>query len=215
MTEREAERIRDAERTRDAILVAAEDCFARLGFEGTSVQQIAEAAGVARSTPAYFFGSKEALYDAVLARVVARGQEAMARAYAKGREAPSAEDAVESYVGAFLDFLGHDRNFLRLVQREALGDGSRVAEFFGRSVEEAVAALAPAAEKAGISPERLALDLAALCWYPFAHEHTVLPALGMNARDPAFLAEQKRHLGDLVRAMTRAGRERRARRQRS
>jgi AcrR family transcriptional regulator len=208
---RAAERTRNAQRTREAILLAAEDCFARLGFERTSLQQIGEAAGVARSTPAYFFRSKEALYETVLARA----QEAMARAYAEGDEDRSAEDAVESYVGAFLDFLGHDPNFVRLIQREALEDRSRVAEFFDRSVEEAVAALGPAAEKAGISPERLLLDLAALCWYPFAHEHTLLPALGINARDPAFLADQKRHLGDLPRAMTRPGRERRSRRQRS
>ena len=209
---RAAERTRDAERTKEAILVAAEDHFARLGFDGTSLQQIGEAAGVARSTPAYFFRSKEALYDAVLARAVARAQEAMARAYAAEDEASSAEDAVESYVGAFLDFLGHDQNFVRIIQREALEDGSRVAEFFGRSVDEAVAALGPAAEKAGITPQRLALDLAAICWYPFAHEHTLMPALGMNARDPAFLDEQKRHLGDLVRAMTRPGRQRSTRR---
>ena len=32
----------------------------------------------------------------------------MARAYAKGDEAPSAEDAVESFVNALLDFLGRD-----------------------------------------------------------------------------------------------------------
>jgi AcrR family transcriptional regulator len=210
-----AERTRDAERTREAILVAAEDYFARKGFEAASLHQIAEAAGVARSTPAYFFGSKDALYDAVLARVIERGQEAMARAYARSDDYGSPEEAVDSFVAAFLDFLGDDRNFLRLIQREALGDGSRVAEFFGRSVAAGVAALAPAAEKAGISPERLALDLTALCWYPFAHEHTVLPALGMKARDPAFLEEQKRHLGDLVRAMTRPGHERRSRRQRS
>jgi hypothetical protein len=42
-----------------------------------------------------------------------------------------------------------------------------------------------------------------------------MPALGMTARDPAFLEEQKRHLGDLVRAMTRPQRERRTRRDRS
>ena len=208
MAERDAERLRDAERSKEAILVAAEDRFARLGFEGTSLQQIAEAAGVARSTPAYFFGSKQDLYDAVLARAVARGQEAMARAYAKGDNDRSVDATVQAYVDALLDFLGHDQNFIRLIQREALGDGSRVAEFFGRSVAEAVEALAPAAEKAGISPQRLVLDLAALAWYPFAHEHTLLPALGINARTPAFVDEQKRHLADLVRAMTRPGRGR-------
>jgi len=202
---RDAERARDAERTKEAILVAAEDRFAQLGFEGTSLQQIAEAAAVARSTPAYFFGSKEALYDTVLARTITRGQEAMARAYAKGTAEQSAEHAVESYIGAFLDFLSQDRNFVRLIQREALSDGSRVAAFFARTVDEAVAALAPAADKASISPQRLVLDLTALCWYPFAHEHTLLPALGIKARDPAFLDEQKRHLADLVRAITRPG----------
>jgi TetR/AcrR family transcriptional regulator len=203
VAEQDAERLRDPERSREAILAAAEDSFARLGFEGTSLQQIGEAAGVARSTPAYFFGSKAALYDAVLARVIARAQETMARAYAKGDEAPSVEDAVDSYVGAAIEFLSQDRNFVRLIQREALGEGSRVAEFFGRAVEDGIVALAPAAAKAGITPERLVLDLTALCWYPFAHEHTLLPALGMKARDPAFLDEQKRHIGDLVRAMTR------------
>ena len=202
---RDAARIRDAERTRDAILAAAEDWFARLGFDGTSLHQIGEAAGVARSTPAYFFGSKEALYDAVLERTVARGREAMARAYAKGGDR-SPEIAVESYVGALLDFLGRDRNFVRLIQREALGDGSRVAAFFGGAVEEAVAALRPAAEKADISAERLVLNLVALCWYPFAHEHTLMPALGMNPRDAAFLEEHRRQLGDLVRALTRPSR---------
>src|SRR5688500_13557352 len=161
---------RDAERTRKTILAGAEDLFARQGFEGTSVQQIGEAAGVARSTPAYFFGSKQALYDAVLERAVARAQEVMARAYAEGDKTRSAEDAVEAYVGVFIDFLGNDKNFVRLIQREALEDGSRVAEFFRRSVDEALAAVGPAAAKAGISPERLALDLTALCWYPFAHE---------------------------------------------
>jgi hypothetical protein len=137
----------------------------------------------------------------------------MARAYGNGSEERSAEDAVDSYVDAFLDLLGHDQNFVRLVQREALRGHSPVAEFFGRSADEAVAALTPAAEQAGISPQRLVLDLAALCWYPFAHQHTLMPALGMKARDPAFIDEQRQHLGVLMRAMTRRGREPRSARQ--
>jgi TetR/AcrR family transcriptional regulator len=192
---------RDGNRTREVILDAAEGLFASQGFDGTSIQQIGDAAGVARSTPAYFFGSKEALYEAVLARVVNRAQEAMARAYAEGDGDRSPADAVESYVGALLDFLAREQTFVRLIQREALGDGSRVAEFFGRPVEDAVAALTPAAETAGLSPQRLVLDLAALCWYPFAHEHTLLPALGMNPRDASFLEAQKQHLSALVRAL--------------
>jgi AcrR family transcriptional regulator len=192
---------RDGDRTKEAILEAAESLFAHQGYEATSVQQISDAAGVARSTPAYFFGSKGALYEVVLARVVSRAEEAMARAYDEGDGRRGAGDAVEAYVAALLDFLAREQTFVRLIQREALGDGSRLTEFFGRPVEDAIAAVAPAAEEAGISPQRLVLDLVALCWYPFAHEHTLLPALGMNPRDPSFLAAHKEHLNALVRAL--------------
>ena len=73
---------RDPERSREALLAAAEQLFARQGFEQTTMQQVGETAGFARSTPAYFFKSKEALYRAVLERVVARQQAALAPAYA-------------------------------------------------------------------------------------------------------------------------------------
>jgi TetR/AcrR family transcriptional regulator len=208
---RAAERKRDAERTREAILVAAEDRFARLGFEGTTLQQIGEAAGFARSTAAYFFGSKEALYEAALTRTVARAQETIARAYDERDKAGSPEDAVDAYVAAFVDFLHRDPTFVYLIRRESLGGGSRLTDFFGWLVNGALAAFTPAAELAGVPPERLVLDLVALCWYPFAQEETLVSALGMKPRDPAFVDEQKQHLGELVRAMTRRGRERRQR----
>jgi AcrR family transcriptional regulator len=62
-------RTRDAERTRRRILDAAEELFARQGFDAASLAAIGEAAGVSRGTPSYFFGSKEELYQAVLERM--------------------------------------------------------------------------------------------------------------------------------------------------
>jgi AcrR family transcriptional regulator len=193
---------RDGERTRESILSAAEDLFARQGFDGTSMQQIGEAAGVARSTPAYFFRSKEALYEAVLARAVARAEEALAAAHHQ-HEQRSPEEAAASYVNALVELLSSDQILLCLIQRESLGDGNRAAPFLSRLAEQALEVFTPAAEQAGVSPHRLVLDMVALSWYPLAHEHTLLPALGMNPREPAFLDEQKKHLADLLRAMTR------------
>ena len=193
--------VRDGARTRETILGAAEELFARHGFDGTSMQQIAEAAGVARATPSYFFGSKAALYDEVLVRAVGRAQTAIARAYEAQDGSGVPDDAVGAYVDALLSFFAGDQIFVCLIQRESLGDGSRVSEFFGRFVDDAVAALAPTAVEAGVSPQRLVLDLVSLCWYPFAHEQTLVPALGINPRDPAFAVEQRRHLGELMRAL--------------
>ena len=192
---------RDGARTREGILAAAEELFARQGFDATSMQQIARSAGVARATPAYFFRSKAGLYDAVLARAVGRAQTAIARAYEAHDGSGAPADAVDAYVDALLSFFADDQVFVCLIQRESLGDGSRVSEFFGRFVDDAVAALAPAAAQAGVPPQRLVLDLVALCWYPFAHEQTLVPALGLDPRDPSFAVEQRRHLGELVRAL--------------
>ena len=56
---------RDPERTREAVLGAAQRLFARKGYALTSLKEIGEEAGVLRGTPSYFFGSKEGLYVAV------------------------------------------------------------------------------------------------------------------------------------------------------
>jgi TetR/AcrR family transcriptional regulator len=194
---------RDGERTKEAILAAAEDLFARQGFEGTSMQQIGEAAGVARSTPAYFFQSKDALYEAVLARAVTRAEVVLAAAQDAGNHRPP-EDAVAAYMNALVDLLGRDQNLVLLIQRESLTERSRLAEFLGRLAENAVTVFTPAAQQAGISPQRLVLDTFALAWYPVAHAHTLPSALGMNTGEPAFLEEQKQRLADLVRATTRS-----------
>jgi TetR/AcrR family transcriptional regulator len=191
---------RGSDRSREAILAAAEVEFARCGFDATTMQMIGDAAGLSRSTAAYFFGSKNDLYGAVLARVIDRARVALLDAYQHTAADVTVEDAVATYVGVLLDFLARDDAFVRLIQREALADASRVAGLFGQPVDDALVAFAPAARQAGITPQRLLLDVISLCWYPFAHEHTLLPALGMTPRDPKFLDEHKRHIAQLVTA---------------
>ncbi len=193
---------RDADRTRETILAAAEGVFAEYGFDASTMRAIGDAAGLSRGAAAYFFGSKSELYDAVLARVIERARGAMLGAYARTAPTASPDEAVATYVGSLLAFLASDYAFLRLIQREALADASRVADLFGKPVDDALAAFAVPAERAGMSAERLLLDVIALCWYPFAHEHTLLPALGMHPRDPAFLEEHKQHIVRMVNALT-------------
>ena len=72
--------IRDAERSRETLLDAAEALFSQRGYDGVSLSEIAAAAGLSRGTPNYFFGSKEQLYRNVLERVFAERQAATAEA---------------------------------------------------------------------------------------------------------------------------------------
>ena len=52
------------------ILSAAEKVFARAGFSGATMAAIATASGLPKANLHYYFGSKEVLYRAVLARVL-------------------------------------------------------------------------------------------------------------------------------------------------
>lgn len=63
------ERTRDADQTRQRILVAAEDQFALKGFYGARIDDIAKQAKINKRMIYAYFGNKEALYKKVLYHV--------------------------------------------------------------------------------------------------------------------------------------------------
>jgi TetR/AcrR family transcriptional regulator len=119
------EKVRNAERSRAAILDAAERLFAELGYEATSLTQVGAAAGVSRGTPGYFFRSKAELYQAVLDRSFAEVRDAVRAG--RERALASNEDHETILAGAvsdYFDFLAARPNFVRLIEREALSGGA-------------------------------------------------------------------------------------------
>ena len=56
---------RDSQRTRTAVMSAAEQLFSEGGFAGTSMRDLAEASGVSQPLIHHHFGTKRELYDAV------------------------------------------------------------------------------------------------------------------------------------------------------
>ena len=70
--EAQAGRSRDAAASKDALLQAAQTLFGQQGFEGTTIREIGEQAGVDASLIARYFGSKGDLY---IAAVIAQDAE--------------------------------------------------------------------------------------------------------------------------------------------
>ncbi|SDS72887.1 TetR family transcriptional regulator [Microlunatus soli] len=64
---------RDAEATRRRLLLAARDEFSHYGVAGARVDRIAAAARASKAQIYHYFGSKKALFDAVIATVIAEG----------------------------------------------------------------------------------------------------------------------------------------------
>jgi AcrR family transcriptional regulator len=63
-------RRRNAEATRTAILASARRAFARAGYDGVGVREIAAGAGVSAMMVNRYFGSKEQLFAAVVAGIM-------------------------------------------------------------------------------------------------------------------------------------------------
>jgi TetR/AcrR family transcriptional regulator len=197
------ERVRNPDRSRAAILDAAERLFAERGYDATSLTEVGAAAGVSRGTPGYFFGSKAELYHAVLNRSFAEVREAV-RA---GREralasSQSPEVILAGAVSDYFDFLAARPHFVRLIEREALSSGP-LPEGVGHlsAGQEALAAISaelglddsPSGEAA-----QLLLSIISLCWFPLIHGRTVAPAVGVRLEDPDDLERRKRHVISLV-----------------
>jgi TetR/AcrR family transcriptional regulator len=197
------ERVRNPDRSRAAILDAAELLFAEHGYDATSLTQVGAAAGVSRGTPGYFFRSKAELYQAVLDRSFAEVRDAVregrARALASNE---SAETILAGAVSDYFDFLAARPNFVRLIEREALS-GTRLPHGLSHlsAGQEALAAMSaelglddsPSGEAA-----QLLLSIISLCWFPMIHARTVAPAVGVRLEDRDEIDRRKRHVIDLV-----------------
>lgn len=103
---------------RAKILESADVLFGEVGFDATTTRQIAERSGVNKALIHYHFSTKQRLFGAVLDSYYEELNATLL-------EALSAEGSVVERLGgmvdAYVEFLARNRNFARMVQREASG----------------------------------------------------------------------------------------------
>ena len=87
-------------RNRALILRAAQEVFAKKGFDGTTIAEIAKGSGLPKANIYYYFGSKKGVYRAVIAALLSEWNAAFEH-IAAGREP---DKAIKAYVRAKLDF---------------------------------------------------------------------------------------------------------------
>ena len=107
-------------RTRNRILDQAEYLFARMGFGGVSLREIATASGVRHRTIQHHYGSKEELYQTVLCRWDHRVQELLLAAIGEESEF---ENAFQLVVDQLFDFMLEKRDWVALTARAVTGAG--------------------------------------------------------------------------------------------
>ena len=123
------ERIRA--RNESAILRAAVELFARKGFDGTRITEIAEASGLPKAN-VYYFETKEAIYATLIERLLQGWDKALEhiRADREPRE------AITAYIAAKLDYSRRHATESRFFANEILRGGGFLSRVQRRHMRE-------------------------------------------------------------------------------
>ena len=104
-----------AERTRAAILAAAEDLFARKGFAAARLEDVADAVQMTRAALFYYYKDKQALYDAMFEDAFGPLRDELERILAASDR--SIAERIEMAAGAWIDTLVARPTLARLLMR--------------------------------------------------------------------------------------------------
>lgn len=141
----------EAPNAREALLDAAESQFAAHGFDGTTIKLIAGAVGVNTALLYYYFADKEALYAAVIARLLGRLSEQMARSMSAGA---SPDDAIRAFAATQGAVFAANPRMIKIVGRELIDHDARHAQAPIRQLAATtfarLHALVSAGQKAGL-----------------------------------------------------------------
>jgi TetR/AcrR family transcriptional regulator len=190
---------------KEEILDVATRHFAERGYEGTSMNDVAEAVGVRKASLFYHFETKEALYEAVLGRLIATVATPLSAAY-EGEG--TWEERLVNAADTVTAVLAAHPYAARLLLREAMDWGPVVrGELSGTvvGVLEMSAAFIGAGQEAGVfakaDPRQIMVSLVGLHFVPFALGQLVEKFTGKQPFDPQFVEERRAAVRAQVRDM--------------
>jgi TetR/AcrR family transcriptional regulator len=125
--------LESAPSTREAILLEARRGFAMHGYDGTSLNDIAEALGIARSSVLHHFPSKEAIDREVFRQGLLEWSDRVDVATA-GDHTGEGWAQVDRVITAGFGFFRANPEFVRIVRREALEDDRHLGIDLGVSL---------------------------------------------------------------------------------
>jgi len=196
---------RDPDRTREAILAAAQHEFASKGLSGGRVDEIARRARANKRMIYHYFGNKDGLYLAALERVYEdlRGTE---RTLDLAHLAPAA--AIRRLVEFTFDYSRQHPELISLINNENLHrarylrKSRKVRELHSPFVELIDGILrrgvAAGAFRPGLDPVELYITIAAVGYFYLSNNWTLSAIFGRELGTDAACRKRKKHNVDVI-----------------
>ena len=200
----------DLSPTAASLLDVAREIFAERGYDGASIRAITRRADVNLGAVTYHFGSKEALYHAVIASKLAPLRE---RVDAAADTPGAALDRIAAVVGALFDHYAEDPGLPRLILQQIASGRSAPppARAWIRHLAGLLSGLVRTGQEDGTirSGDPLFLALGVVPPAIFVHliRRPLEESLGLWVDDPATRASMRAHVVDGARALLAHGQE--------
>lgn len=181
--------------TRDRLLDAAQVLFSESSFDGTSVRAIAARADCNLALIKHYFGSKEGLLHAVVARGM---DQVMAELGALAAEPAPPEERLRRFIGFMVQHFARHHALFQIIHREMESCGTVPAEVMPRiaATQKLVLGLIGELQAAGrlrdVDPMFAAMLLMAMIRFYFMAQPVTAKFLGPPT--PETLAKLERHI---------------------
>ncbi len=180
------------------ILQIALQLFAERGYEGVSMNDVAERVGMRKASLFYHFATKDALYEAVVDMLVASMHDPLEAIYASSG---TFQERLDALTGTLVDALSSRPFAARLLLRETMDWGpvmrTKLVERI-LLVLEAGAAWVQAGQQEGVfapgDPRHIVLTALGMHFLPFAVGQLVERYTGKTPFDPEFIAMRRTSL---------------------
>ncbi len=188
-------------KTREKILKVATKLFAKYGFAGTSMDEIAERVGIRKASLYHHFSSKQEIYEELIERVFAEIIKIFQVSFSSGDILKDAEN----FISKMMNFILQNEDYVKILLRELLDENLPIKQFALEYVPKILSFGSEILErgrkegifKENIDPIQLSITLTGAIIIYFVFRPVIEPFIKSPFSKKA-IAERVKHISDVI-----------------
>ncbi len=189
--------------TEESILIVAREVFMQNGYDGTSMQMIADAAGINKSLLHYYYRTKEKLFGKIFSKAFGQFLPHVGVIFMSDM---SLEEKIYAFTERYIDVFIENPLIPIFVMQELSKNPQHLADLIreaGINPDIMMEKIVQSLKQEGIvfgDPKHFMVNLISLCVFPFAARPLIQRMIFNNEEEAynAFLIERKREVPQLI-----------------